>query len=147
MNNPKTLQDSCAAVARRYGLVDARHALVKRGLFPKRLMDELFAACCVGVDVERAYELGHVECVEKASSSVDAYAVARACVLYGDYRMALKTRHLFPEGTLMFGPVLKFCRRNDNRYTFFDMRLNAEIRNTRREWLEYFESSRFGHFY
>lgn len=106
-------------------------------------MDELFAACCVGVDVERAYELGHVECVQKASSSVDAYEVARACVLYSDYRTALKTRHLFPEGTQMLGPVLKFCRRNDNRYTFFDTTLNAEIRNTRREWLEYFESSRF----
>lgn len=97
----KTLVDLCAIVARRHDLVNDRYEVQ----LPKTLKEDLFDECCVGVNVSRAYELGHVECVEKGSRSVDAYKIALKCALYGNREMTLKTLHLFPEGARMLGNV------------------------------------------
>ena len=122
---PRPLFDSCAIVARRHDLVRhlprTLLALRTRGeqLFgpatvrPEKLFgpaslrpgvggiavqfgQKVFDECCVGVDVERAYQRGHAECVEKASPLVNNEAVLRACRDWGDVETTHKTHHLFP---------------------------------------------------
>ena len=113
-SNPVSLFDSCAKVVRKHDLVRRLPPLLRELSTVRndwRCFGEvgpLFDECCFGVDVYRAYERKHPECVEKASSAVDASDVARACIVYGDVDSARKTCHLFPEDVRMYGHYILF---------------------------------------
>ena len=92
------------------------------------------------INIERAYECHDLKFIEKASRSVDAYELARACVLYGHFLTALKTQHLFPAGTRFVGPYLLFHRRAGDLVTLFDFRLDSvKQRPYRRALIKYNE--------
>lgn len=92
---PATLFELCAKTLRKHNLEDK---------VPPVLFERYFKKCCL--DLETAYRVGHVECVEKCmSEGSDPWDALRACALYSDVKTALATQHFFPEGCRLRGSL------------------------------------------